>query len=339
MEISQVLVTGSDGYIGKRLCAYLLERSFSLTLADTGYFKNCGVSPLKVKDLFSFRDIRNLTEYDLEYIEAIVHLGGLSNDPLGILNPTATMEINTKATIQLAESAKKAGVERFIFSSSCSVYGGKGATDLGIDELGEVDPLTTYAKSKVEAEKELNKLASEHFQVIALRSATVYGASSKMRTDLVVNNLVGSALLFNEIRLNSDGTAWRPLIHIKDLCEVILRVLNLSNDELKESYTQVNVGSNSNNFKINEIAKVVADAMNCHLSYGSKPSKDSRSYKVNFDKLKKMLDWEPAVPLRIGVRELIDFYSENLLTVEDFNHRFVRTSWLKQQIEAGLVTL
>lgn len=334
---SRVMVTGSDGYIGARLVPYLGARHFNLDEVDVGYFRDCKSYALRL-EVFNNRDIRSLTEFDLEYVESVVHLGGLSNDPLGILNPVATMEINSSATIRLAELAKKVGVERFIFSSSCSVYGGKGETELGIDETGEVEPLTTYAKSKVDAEQGLMGLASEQFKVVSLRNATVYGASPKMRTDLVVNNLVGSALLFNEVRLNSDGTAWRPLIHIKDLCEVIFRILNLPSEGL-ENYIQVNVGSNDNNFKINEIAKMVSDVLDCHLSYGTNLSKDNRSYKVNFNKLKALLGWEPAVPLRIGIRELIEFYSTNLLTHDDFNHLFVRTFWLKQQLEAGLIKL
>lgn len=342
-KLSRILITGSDGYIGAVLIKYLSSRNYYLGKIDIGYFYDCTLGDYSEISLnrgffnaFNYTsDISSLTLENLKYYDAVIHLAALSNDSLGELDEKATNKINIVSSIRLAELAKKAGIKEFFFASSCSVYGGVGDTDEGgITETGKLDPLTNYARSKVIAEDLLKSLASDEFKVTVLRFATIYGASPKLRTDLVVNSMVGSGLLFNQVRINNDGEALRPLLHVQDLCEAIYRLLQLGD---LEPFTVLNIGSK--NYAVREVATTVADILNCHLVYDSPESKDFRTYRVNFDKLKHLLGWEPAISLNIGIRELISFYSTNLLTERDFKHKFIRISWLKEQIQKGLVSL
>lgn len=284
LEIMRILVTGDRGYIGAVLVPLLLKHKYEVIGIDAGYF-NEELTPSEARYTIITKDIRHITESDIEGVDAIIHLAALSNDPLGQINPQLTEDINYTASKNLAEMAKKVGVKRFLFSSSCSIYGiAKSAV---VDEESPVSPLTAYAKSKIKAERELLKLASSKFCVGIMRNATVYGFSPKFRNDLVVNNLVTSALAFGEIRIMSDGTPWRPLTDVRDLSRIFIEFLTVSSDKINGKI--INLGFNENNFQIKDIVKVIKKYLpDCKVIYTGEHGKDTRSYKVSFNRFESL---------------------------------------------------
>lgn len=277
--IKHVLVTGSEGYIGRAVVPQLHNEGYVTQLVDTLFFQissqRAPVPGVLVKD------VRDITEQDLEGVDAIIHLAALSNDPMGQLDEELTMEINYRASVRLALLAKRAGVKRFIFSSSCSVYGK--SDEAIVDESSDVHPLTAYARSKIMAEEELKELADSTFCVVLLRNSTVYGYSTNFRSDLVVNNLVMQGLLTHAINLRSDGKPWRPLIDVRDLARFMTASLTV--DYHKVNGRPLNCGFNENNYRVRDIVEFIRVCLpGCKVLFAP-GNADERSYRVSFDKI------------------------------------------------------
>lgn len=329
----RVLVTGDSGYIGTVLVKKLLKKGFDVVGLDTDFFKDSFVFKNKDREYKRIvKDVRKVRLSDLAGLDAIIHLSALSNDPLGEINPKLTEEINTQASIRLARLARKAGVKRFLFSSSCSIYGI--AKNGVVDERSKVNPLTAYARSKIRTENALKKLASPNFLVGLLRNATVYGFSRKFRNDLVVNNLVTSALAFGEIRIASDGTPWRPLVDVRDLSDVFIEFIKTKNKSLNG--TVLNIGFNENNFQVKDLVDIIKKHLpSCKVVYTGEHGSDSRSYKVKFDRFKKIF---PKVhqkwPLGKSVRDMITNLKKSKFSKKDFESgKYTRLAVLKNLIE------
>ena len=323
----RVLLTGHAGYIGAITSQVLVRAGHDVVGLDTDLYRGCDLPGEEMSRIPAIRlDVRDVGVDDLAGFEAIVHLAGLSNDPLGALDADLTREINHHATVRLAEAARRAGIERFVFSSSCSIYGAKG-DDSPLDETAPLDPLTAYAESKVLAEQALSRLADERFLPIYLRNATAYGVSPRQRLDLVVNNLAAWAYTTGEVRLLSDGTAWRPVVHIEDIAAAIAGVLVATPDTVRdEAY---NVGRDDENYRVRELAEIVATADDgWRVTFADDGEPDRRSYRVSFSKFRAALpevrlEWTAAA----GVRQLIEAYSRAGLQLADVHgHRYVRLS-------------
>ena len=324
----KILVTGTEGYLGSLLAPLLIERGHELRAIDAGFYKSSwffhGVS---VTPLTLTKDIRQVTAGDLEGIDAVVHLAELSNDPAGELAPHITYEINHKGSVRLAQLAKQAGARRFVYTSSCSVYGI--ADESYVTEESQLNPQTAYAICKTLVERDLLAMADDNFSPTILRNATAYGASPRMRFDIVLNNLAGLAWTTKEIKMISDGTPWRPLVHALDIGQAVMRVLEASSQAI---HNQIfNVGETSHNYTIREIAEVVADVFpGCMLSFGEQ-SADQRSYRVSFDKIKKALpDFECEWDVRRGAEQLRAVFEQIDMTPEIFADRaFTRLKQLE----------
>lgn len=316
-EIKTVLVTGSHGYIGSLLTPLLAQAGFRVVGLDTGYFNDpkCVFKKHNTReDKFIKKDIRLVTSKDLENVDAICHLAALSNDPMGAIDPKLTRDINLTASTKLAQLAKKSGVQKFLFSSSCSVYGALG--DKLITEESAVDPKTAYAVSKVEFEKVLLKLADKNFCPIILRNATAYGSSPKLRLDLVLNNFAASAFTAGEIKIMSDGTPWRPMVHAEDIARLFVALLKAP---VKKTHNQIiNCGQNKENFQVRDIATTVQKTQKgIQVSYATQPDKDARTYKVSFDKLAQILpDFKFKWTLKKAAKELKNDFKKTALTKE-----------------------
>jgi len=328
----KVFVTGSLGYVGTVLEDLLQKENFEIKGCDVGYFPK-SLSKLENDNLLK-KDIRSITSDDLKGIDAICHLAALSNDPLGEINEELTYEINYKTTIKLAKIAKSAGVKRFIFSSSCSSYG---ANQDVVNEESELSPLTAYAKSKVLSEKKLLELKDNNFSPVNLRSATAYGLSPNFRLDLVANNLTGSAVTTGLVKLLSDGSASRPLVHVEAMARAFVQVFKSSEEKINGQV--FNVGGNEDNFVVKEIAEIVESIVpNSKITFGENVSKDSRSYKVNFDKIENELDFKPKRKLDEGIREMYKKFIEISMDEKQFlDKKFYRLKYLKWLIEEKLV--
>jgi nucleoside-diphosphate-sugar epimerase len=333
----KVLVTGTDGYIGVLLAPLLLERGHEVVGLDTGLYRDgwlydpgVGRSPLCLN-----KDIRHIIEQDLKGCEAVVHLAELSNDPLGQHNPRVTYDINHLGTVALARLCKRVGIERFVYTSSCSVYGA-GADDHRT-ETAETNPQTAYAHCKVLVERDLGPMADDDFSPTFLRNATAYGPSPRMRFDLVLNNLAGLAWTTQEIRMTSDGTPWRPLVHVLDICEAVACCLEAPRDIV---HNQIfNVGDNNENYQVKEIAEIVAQTFpGCQLTFGANNG-DNRSYRVSFDKIHTKL---PAFRCRnnalTGATQLREIFEHIGMTPEMFQFRaFTRLKQLEHLIQTGQI--
>ncbi|MEM4160572.1 MAG: SDR family oxidoreductase [Thermoplasmata archaeon] len=331
----KVLVTGDKGYIGRILVKHLISKGYEVVGMDIDYYKGCDLYEDQLPEYKSIeKDIREVTKEDLEGIDCIHHLAALSNDPLGEKDPGVTMEINYEASLKLSTLAKKAGVMRFVYSSSCSMYGKAGANT--VNEESPLEPLTAYAQSKVKSEAEISKLADKMFTPVFLRNSTVYGLSPRLRFDLVVNNLVGSAFTTGKIKIMSDGTPWRPLIHIEDLAEVFFLVTECEKDVVHNQ--AFNVGENTENYQIKDIAEIVKKVMpECEITYTYEHGPDTRSYRVNFDKLHTSLKgFKCRKRVEDGVKELYAKFKEVGLTYEDFmSYKFTRLKNIRRLMEAG----
>jgi nucleoside-diphosphate-sugar epimerase len=331
----RILVTGTEGYIGCLLAPRLMAGGHDVYGLDTGYYRdgwlysNQENMPLAPRTLC--KDLRGVTSRDLEGFDAIVHLAELSNDPLGENSPDVTYDINHRGSILLAKAAKAAGVPRFVYTSSCSVYGL--ATEDIVSETSEVNPQTAYARCKVLVETDLANLADENFCPVILRNATAYGPSPRMRFDIVLNNLVGLACTTGEIAMISDGTPWRPLVHVLDICTAIDCALKAPPEKV---YREIfNVGCDEENHRILEVAEFVREACpDCRITFGDS-SGDNRSYRVNFEKIRKGLPGFAAVhTARQGARELRELFDRIGLDRSQFEFRaFTRLKQLEYLIK------
>lgn len=336
----KILLTGNTGYIGTVMAGILKDASYTVVGLDSGMFLNNTLYPVPEAakpDRQIMKDIRSVTADDLEGIDSIVHLAGLSNDPIGELNPGLTDDINRGATVNLGKLARDKGIKRFVFASSCSIYGISDTTR-PIDETGNINPLTAYAKGKVDAEKGLMKLAGPGFEPVLMRNATVYGLSPRLRLDLVVNNLLAYALLTGEISIMSDGTPWRPIIHIKDFCRAFLAALEAPSGSVAgEAF---NVGTDGENYQVKEIASEIGRVVPAaKVKILNRTGGDDRSYRVDFSKIKRSLPgFKPQMDLKKGIDELLGAYREHGLTREDFeSDKYFRLRTIKTLMASGKV--
>jgi nucleoside-diphosphate-sugar epimerase len=329
----RVLVTGTEGYLGCLLAPQLLARGHDVLGVDTGYYAQGWLYNGVPATAHTLRkDIRHVTAADLVGVDAIVHMAELSNDPLGQLAPDVTYAVNHLGSVRLAELAIAAGVQRFVYMSSCSVYG---VADDTVDETSTVNPQTAYAECKALVERDLTKLASDEFSPTFLRNATAYGASPRMRFDIVLNNLSGLAFTTGEIAMLSDGTPWRPLVHGLDIAQAIYRVLEAPRETVHAQ--TLNVGHSDHNYRVRQIAEAVAEQFpGCSLSFGE-PGGDNRSYKVNFDKIASVLPgFAPAWDVHRGARQLAEVFRHIQLDGETFTGRgHTRLKQLEHLIRTG----
>jgi nucleoside-diphosphate-sugar epimerase len=312
----KVLVTGTDGYIGVVLAAVLRERGHEVTGLDTGFYRSGWLyDEVGARRADVVKDIRQVSREDLQGFDAVVHLAELSNDPLGQHNPELTYGINHRGSVRLARLCKEAGVGRFVYTSSCSVYG---VGDDGFrTEESETNPQTAYACCKVLVERDVSALADDDFSPTFLRNATAFGASPRMRFDLVLNNLAGLAWTTREIRLTSDGTPWRPLVHVRDICDAIACVLAAPREVV---HGQIfNVGDSRQNYRVREIAEIVSETFpDCALTIGRNDG-DNRSYRVSFDKIHERLpDFQCRRDAATGARQLLDVFTRIDMSPEVF---------------------
>lgn len=333
----KVLVTGTEGYIGVWLAPLLLQRGYEVVGLDTGFYRDgwlydhrLGKSPPCLR-----KDLRHITADDLRGFDAVVHLAELSNDPLGQHNPRVTYNINHLGTVALAETCKRVGIERFVYTSSCSVYGA--GSDDSRTEDSPTNPQTAYAHCKVLVERDLSNMADDDFSPTFLRNATAYGPSPRMRFDLVLNNLAGLAWTRREIRMTSDGTPWRPLVHVLDICEAIACCLEAPRDLVHDQI--FNVGENKANYQVRDIAQIVAEVFpGCKLTFGTNNG-DNRSYRVSFDKIHAKL---PGFRCRrdalTAAQQLRDVFECIGMTQETFEFRaFTRLNQLKYLLKTGQI--
>jgi nucleoside-diphosphate-sugar epimerase len=333
----RILVTGHHGYIGTILSRMLRERGHSVVGADIHLYERCTFGDEEDLGIGVIRkDIRDLTAHDLEGFDALAHLAGLCNDPLGDLLPETTIGINHKATVRLAEIAKQAGVERFVFSSTCSVYGAAGED--WVDETSTPNPVTPYGHSKLDAERDLIRLSSDTFSTVFLRSATAYGFSPRIRFDLVLNNLVAYACAKGEVLLKSNGEPWRPIVHIEDISRAFTAALEAPRETVHNEV--FNVGVTTENYKVSEIADIVEDVVvGSVVRYAPQATADKRSYRVDCSKISRYLPgFKPQWTARAGAEELYEKFQAIGLTVEDFEGpKYQRLAHLKQLLAGGYI--
>jgi len=329
----RILITGHDGYIGAVMTPWLEAEGHEVVGLDSFLFEGCDFGDSRPPAPALRIDLRDLGPSHVSGFDAVVHLAGLSNDVLGDLDPELTYEINHRASVRLARLAKEAGVQRFLFSSSCSLYGT--SDDDLLTEEADFNPITAYAVSKVRVEEELSRLADGGFSPVCLRNATVYGVSPKLRADLVVNNLVGYAVTTGEVRIQSDGTPWRPLVHVEDVCRAFAAVLAAPRDVIHNQ--AFNVGRSEDNHQVRDIAKVVEDVVpGSQITYPGGVPADARCYRVDCSKLPATLPaFRPQWTLRQGVQSLYEAYTKKGLTLDGFLDTYVRIKRIKALMQAG----
>ncbi|MFC1889611.1 NAD-dependent epimerase/dehydratase family protein [Thermodesulfobacteriota bacterium] len=332
----RVFLTGHKGYVGTILVPMLLEAGHELVGVDSDLYEQCTFGDEKaIQPIPEMRkDIRSIETSDLEGFEAVIHLAGLSNDPLGDLNPESTMDINHAASVRLARLAKEAGVKRFIFSSSCSNYGAAGESM--INEESELNPVTPYGISKVRVEEDVSKMADSDFSPVFPRSATVYGVSPRLRFDLVVNNLVAWAYTTGQVFLKSDGTAWRPLLHVSDMAHAFVAILHAPCEAVHNQ--MFNIGQTEENYRIRDVADIVGETVpGSRVKYADGAEADQRCYKVDCSKLpQRVPEFKPQWTVRKGAEELYAAFQKEGLTLEDFEgNRYKRVAHIKHLISSG----
>lgn len=328
----RILLTGHTGYIGSVMAPILLAAGHEVVGYDTGYFNECTLVPDKANIPEIRKDIRNAVAEDLSGFDAVIHLAALSNDPIGNIDEGWTTEINHEASIRLAELARDAGVGRFLFSSSCIMYG---MSDGGVvDETSPLDPQTEYALSKVKSERALAEMATDSFSPVYIRNGTIYGVSPRMRFDTVLNNLVGAAYTSKEIKVLSDGKPWRPVIHVEDVCRSFLNMLTAPRQDIHNE--AFNNGADHLNHQVIELAQMAADVVpGCTLEVLNEPSADQRTYKASFAKFARTFpDFEWKWTARTGAQDLADTFQKVGLTADEYSGmHFTRLKWLNHLLD------
>lgn len=334
--MEQVLVTGSEGYIGSVMMPMLARAGWAAAGLDVGFYREGQLVPAPAPSPALRRDLREVTARDLAGVFGIVHLAALSNDPLGAIDPKLTFAINHQGTLRLARAAREAGVQRFVYASSCSIYGAAG--DAELTEESAMTPQTAYAESKVLAERDLASLADERFAPTFMRNATAYGVSPRMRFDIVVNNLCGWAHTTGEVKLASDGSAWRPLVHVEDICAAAIAILDAPREAV---FNQAfNIGRTGENFRIRTIAETVQRSFpGSRVTFGDAAGADTRTYNVSFRKTEARLPgFRPTWTMEAGVRQCAETFRAIGLTRETFEHRlYTRLKQLKHLMDTGAV--
>jgi len=312
----------------------LLKEGFDVTGIDTDLYRFCTYGELPTEVPSINKDVRDVTKEDLKGFDAIVHLAALSNDPLGDINPDLTYDINHKASVRIAEIGREVGVERFVFASSCSMYG-KAGDDI-LDETAEFNPVTHYAKSKVYVERDVSPMASDSFSPIFLRNATAYGVSPRIRFDLVINNLVAWAYTTGKILLKSDGTPWRPLVHIEDITQAVICALKADREVIHN--LAVNVGSNQENHQMRDLAQYVKEVVpNCEIQIAEGAGPDARCYRANFDKIHSVFpDFKTKWTAKKGAEQCYQSYLKHGLGREEYEGvKYKRIAHIMNLIEEG----
>jgi nucleoside-diphosphate-sugar epimerase len=330
----RVLVTGHKGYIGTVMAPVLDTAGHEVVGLDSDLFEKCTFGG-PFREFPSIRkDLRDIEHSDLEGFDAVIHLAGLSNDPLGNLNPNLTYDINHHASVRLARLSKEVGVKRFLFSSSCSTYGAAG--DKILDETAEFNPVTPYGRSKVLVEQEVSQLASTQFSPVFLRNATAYGVSPRLRFDLVLNNLTAWALTTGRVFIKSDGTPWRPIVHIEDISRAFLAALEAPRELIHNQ--AFNVGRSEENYQIRDLAEIVKETVpGCTIEFATDAGPDKRCYRADFSRIAKTLPaFQPKWDARRGARELYEAYKKVDLRVEDFEGpRYKRIDHIQGLLASG----
>ena len=333
----RVLVTGHDGYIGAVLTPLLRDEGHDVVGLDTRYYRDCGLGEDPPPIPLIERDVRDVRRADLTGFDAVIHLAALSNDPVGDLNPECTYAINHRASVDLARLAKEAGVERFLFASSCSVYGASSPDDV-LDEEATFAPVTPYAESKVSVEHDLREMADDEFSPTFLRNATAYGVSPRLRGDVVVNNLVGWAVATGKVVLKSDGTPWRPLVHVEDICRAFGAILAAPRESVHAQ--AFNVGREGENYRIRAVAELVQRAVpGSELSFAEGVGPDPRCYRVDFSKIARMVPaFRPVWNVERGIAQLRDAFVAAGLTRDDIEgSRYSRLRSILRLLEEGRI--
>ena len=333
----KVLLTGHLGYIGVEAVPVLRAAGHEIVGLDTGLYNECDfAAPPDEVPTLEIRDFRDVTAGHLKGFDAVAHFAALSNDPLGDLNPALTYDINLEGSIALARAAKEAGVSRFLFSSSCSLYGA--GSDGLLDESAAFNPVTPYGESKIRVEQELSRLADDSFSPTYFRNATAYGVSRRLRADIVVNNLVGYAVTIGKVLLKSDGTPWRPLVHIGDIIGSFAAALTAPKDTIHDQ--AFNIGKNGENYRIRDVANMVAEVVpNCEVAIADGASADIRNYRVDFTKVEtKLPGFTPTWTLRAGIEELYEAYTKAKLTEDEFlGPRYYRLKTVQGLLDRGAI--
>ena len=330
----KVLVTGHRGFIGTVMIPILLKEGFDVVGLDTDLYRYCtyGDDPISIPSIN--KDVRDVAPDDLRGFDAVVHLAALSNDPLGNINPALTYDINHLASVRIAEIARQVGVKRFLFASSCSMYG-KAGDDI-LDETANFNPVTPYAKSKVYVERDVAPMASDSFSPVFLRNATAYGVSPRIRFDLVINNLVAWAHTTGKILMKSDGTPWRPLVHIEDITQAVVCALKADREVIHG--LAVNVGSNDENYQMRDLAEMVRETVpNCAIETEDGAGPDERCYRANFDKIHRVFpNFKTKWTARMGVEQCYQSYLKHGLNSEEYEGvKYKRIAHIEQLIADG----